>query len=118
MKKTTLLAVCAALLLAGCGGEGASQATPRVLAPLADTPPEIITLYNRSCISCHSSGAAGAPRTGDLAAWETRAEQGMDILLEHTISGYKGMPPMGMCMDCDAEQFVGLIEYMAGRRID
>jgi cytochrome c5 len=25
--------------------------------------------YDQSCTYCHSSGAAGAPKTGDQAAW-------------------------------------------------
>ena len=104
----------AALLLAACG-QSDKAAAP--VAPVADADPAIMELYNRSCISCHTSGAGGAPRTGDVAAWAPRMEQGRELLLDHTIAGYKGMPPMGMCMDCSEEQFVALIEYMAGQEI-
>ncbi len=117
--KTTMYRFCAAalaaLFLVGCGGSENSAAVVPAAAPQA--APEIMALYNRSCISCHSNGAGGAPRTGDTAAWTPRLAQGLDVLLDHTISGYKGMPPMGMCMDCSEDQFIGLIEYMAAKKL-
>jgi cytochrome c5 len=29
------------------------------------------------------------------------------------INGFGGMPPLGMCMDCSAEEFEALIVFMA-----
>ena len=69
--------------------------------------------YNASCTFCHSTGAAGAPKTGDKAAWAPRMEKGMDTLVKNVEEGYKGMPPKGMCNDCTAEDYKALIEYMA-----
>jgi len=74
------------------------------------------TLYNQSCIACHASGAAGAPKKGDAAAWEPRVAQGMDTLLKHTKDGLNAMPPKGMCMDCTDEEFKALITYMSGAK--
>ncbi len=104
--------------LVACGGSdksGAAGPAVQVKPAQVAVAPEVLEIYNRSCISCHSSGAGGAPRTGDLADWEPRVALGMELLLEHTFAGFKGMPPMGMCMDCNEEQFVALIEYMAGQ---
>lgn len=112
MKKLCLGLMLAAL--AGCGG-GNDAAKASGVEKIADADPATMQLYNRSCISCHASGSGGAPRTGDKAAWQPRLQQGMDVLLDHTISGYKGMPPMGMCMDCSPQQFENLINYMAGQ---
>jgi cytochrome c5 len=42
--------------------------------------------------------------------------KGMDTLLDNTINGYKGMPPLGMCMDCGEEEFEALIRFMAGEQ--
>lgn len=36
----------------------------------------------------------------------------MDQLLDSVIDGFGGMPPMGLCMDCDADQFEALIDFM------
>lgn len=78
-------------------------------------PPEQLgRLYLQTCMACHTSAGSGAPQAGDRAAWEPRLQQGMDALLAHTIDGYKGMPPLGSCMDCTEPQFEALIRFMAG----
>lgn len=77
----------------------------------ADRPAE--TLYNQSCIACHASGAAGAPKTGDVKAWEARMAKGMETLLKNTKSGINSMPPKGMCLDCTDAEYTALIELMA-----
>lgn len=69
--------------------------------------------YNKSCVFCHGSGAAGAPVKGDQAAWAPRLEKGMDALLQSTRQGVGGMPPGGMCGDCSDDDYRALIEYMS-----
>ena len=69
--------------------------------------------YKASCTFCHSTGAAGAPKTGDKTAWAPRLEKGMDALLKSSKSGIGAMPPMGMCNTCTDEDFKALIEYMS-----
>ncbi|MCK0536776.1 c-type cytochrome [Alcanivorax quisquiliarum] len=91
MKKMLALS---ALLLAGVAGA------------------DIETRYNQSCVFCHGTGAAGAPVTGDKAAWAPRLEKGMDELVQSTRQGLGGMPPGGMCGDCSDEEYRALIEYM------
>lgn len=105
------------LCLTGCGQQDGGDA-PRGASSSSPADPQIAQLYNRSCRSCHAGGTAGAPRSGDTAAWQPRVDKGLDTLLDHTINGYRGMPPMGMCMDCDADQFVALIEFMAGQELE
>lgn len=73
---------------------------------------EATDLYNKSCIACHANGAAGAPKTGDEAAWKPRLEKGMDTLLLNVKNGIGVMPAKGMCMDCSDEEFKSLIELM------
>ena len=68
--------------------------------------------YNASCVFCHASGAAGAPKTGDEAAWAPRLEKGMETLVKHTREGFNAMPPRGMCGDCSDDEYRALIEYM------
>lgn len=84
------------------------------MAATADRPAE--TLYNQSCISCHRSGTAGAPRTGDVKAWEARMAKGMDTLVANTKKGINAMPPKGMCWDCTDAEYIALIEMMAKAR--
>jgi len=69
--------------------------------------------YNKSCAVCHASGAAGAPKTGDVPAWEPRMGKGMDALVAAVNNGLNAMPPKGMCFDCSDEEYAALIDYMA-----
>jgi cytochrome c5 len=73
----------------------------------------LASVYDRSCKTCHAVAGTGAPLTGDTAGWEPRMDQGMDLLVDHVITGFGSMPPFGFCMDCDAEQFEALIQFMA-----
>ncbi len=69
-------------------------------------------IYNSTCVACHGTGAAGAPKVGDKAAWQPRAAQGIDTLLNHATNGLRAMPPKGTCADCSEEELKGAIEYM------
>ena len=69
--------------------------------------------YNKSCAVCHATGAANAPKTGDVAAWEPRMAKGMDALVASVGNGMNAMPPKGMCFDCSDDDYKALIEYMA-----
>ncbi len=69
--------------------------------------------YNKSCVFCHATGAANAPKTGDAAQWAPRMEKGMDVMVESVQKGLNGMPPTGMCADCSVDDIKALIEYMA-----
>ena len=68
--------------------------------------------YDKSCKVCHATGAAGAPMTGDAAAWAPRLAKGMDALLASVHNGLNAMPPKGMCFDCTDADYTALIEYM------
>jgi hypothetical protein len=50
---------------------------------------------------------------GDKAAWAPRMDKDMSVLVDNVVNGFGGMPPFGLCMDCSAEQFEALIEFMA-----
>ena len=47
------------------------------------------------CNVCHQAGLAGAPKTGDKAAWAPRIAQGMDTLYVSAIKGKNAMPARG-----------------------
>lgn len=69
-------------------------------------------VYQTYCISCHGTGAAGAPKMGDAAAWAPRIAKGIDTLLGSATNGLNAMPPKGLCMDCSEDELKGAIEYM------
>ena len=47
------------------------------------------------CAACHSAGLAGAPKTGDAAAWAPRIAQGYDVLLTSALKGKNAMGAQG-----------------------
>ncbi|MFT5709532.1 MAG: cytochrome c5 [Halioglobus sp.] len=69
--------------------------------------------YSKSCAVCHTSGAAGAPVSHDIAAWAPRMAKGMDALVASVTTGLNAMPPKGMCFDCTADDYKAMIEFMS-----
>jgi mono/diheme cytochrome c family protein len=52
-------------------------------------------VYKQACSACHAVGAAGAPKSGDKAAWAPRIKKGEDALVASAIKGIGNMPPKG-----------------------
>jgi cytochrome c5 len=69
-------------------------------------------LYETACMACHASGAAGAPKVGDKAAWAPRLKKGADVLHANAIKGIGAMPPKGGASASDAE-IKAAVDYMA-----
>jgi cytochrome c5 len=81
-------------------------------APVASGPRSGADVYNTACAACHGTGAAGAPKMGDTAAWGPRINKGLDTLLANAINGINGMPPRGLCMDCSDDELKEAVEHM------
>jgi cytochrome c5 len=60
-------------------------------------------LYKQSCTVCHAAGVAGAPKSGDKAAWAPRIALGIDALTASVIKGKGAMPPKGGSAASDAD---------------
>lgn len=73
----------------------------------------VMDRYSKSCVICHGSGVANAPKMGDAAAWKPRLAKGDDKLLASIKNGLNAMPPKGMCNDCSDAEYKALIHYMA-----
>lgn len=69
-------------------------------------------IYESHCAVCHGTGAAGAPKIGDDAAWAPRVKQGMDVIFQHAINGLNSMPPKGTCMTCSDEEIKAAAQYL------
>lgn len=71
-------------------------------------------LVQAACFACHGTGAAGAPKIGDKAAWAPRIAKGLDGLLKSAIAGLNAMPPRGGSDATDVE-LERAIAYMANQ---
>ena len=69
-------------------------------------------IYASGCAACHDSGAAGAPKLGDVAAWTPRLDKGLEKLFSNAFYGYKGMPAKGMCKKCDKDEISSAVTYL------
>jgi cytochrome c5 len=71
-------------------------------------------VYNAACMACHMTGAAGAPKLGDVAAWTDRLAKGNDALYSSGIDGLPGtgMMAKGGCMNCSDEEVKAAVDYM------
>jgi cytochrome c5 len=101
-----LALACLAVALAGC-----DEAKNEAAAVTLDE--RQATLYEHACKTCHEDPATGAPQTHDTAAWAPRIAKGEDVLLDNIVNGFNGMPPLGQCIECDADDFISLTMFMA-----
>jgi cytochrome c5 len=128
--------VCIALLVVyvantktvGAGSEGQTpEAIAARIKPVADegftlrdanAPRQLqagAAVYKAVCAACHDTGAAGAPKIGDAAAWSARIAQGYQTLVSHAINGIRAMPPKGGNPDLDDIEVARAVVYMANQ---
>jgi cytochrome c5 len=117
IRPNTALLCAMGLLLAACGSGGGSSAPAAAVAPPPPASPAVQKIYDTTCHSCHGTPASGAPQAGDAKAWAPRIAQSKDTVLNHVVNGYKGMPPMGLCMQCSEDDFVAVTEWMSGGKL-
>jgi cytochrome c5 len=84
-------------------------AAPAAAAPAASASATTVAagtgeaLYKQACTVCHAAGVAGAPKSGDKAAWAPRIALGIDALTASVIKGKGAMPPKGGSAASDAD---------------
>jgi len=68
--------------------------------------------YQKACVACHMTGAAGAPKLEDKAAWAPRIAQGTDVLYNSVLKGKGAMPPKGGQMQLSDDEIKAAVDYM------
>ena len=66
------------------------------------------------CAGCHLTGVANAPKNGDTAAWQERADKGLAALTTSVINGLNVMPPRGGSALSDEEIPIA-IQYLMSK---
>lgn len=69
-------------------------------------------IYNAKCVACHTGAIPGAAKLGDVAGWEPAIARGIDVMYSRSISGYRGMPAKGLCLDCTDDEIKAAVDYI------
>ena len=67
------------------------------------------------CISCHGTGAGGAPKIGDNKAWADRAAKGLSSLSKSAMKGIRQMPAHGGNPNLSDTEIERAITYMVNQ---
>jgi cytochrome c5 len=114
--------------LTGAGSDSQSaEAIAARVRPVADegytlkdaNAPKVLlageAVFTANCAACHATGAAGAPKVGDNAAWGARVAQGAETLFKHAVEGIRAMPAKGGNPDLDDVEVARAVVYMANK---
>jgi len=76
-----------------------------------------VDVYKKSCAVCHDKGIAGAPVTGNKAAWAPRIKQGKQALYTIAIKGKPGtaMAAKGGNASLSDADVKAAVDYMIGK---
>ncbi|MBL8303657.1 MAG: cytochrome c5 family protein [Ideonella sp.] len=69
-------------------------------------------VYDKTCMVCHASGVANAPKFGDKAAWAPRIATGKEALLASVVKGKGAMPPKAGASDLSEDDLKAAIDHM------
>ena len=72
-------------------------------------------VFNGACVACHGAGIAGAPKMGDKALWAPRIAQGINVLYEHAIKGFKTMPAKGGQVALSDDEVKAAVDYQVAK---
>jgi cytochrome c5 len=101
-------ALAAAGVKAGSGGTVKTASGPAKAGGAVDGK----ALYQSACTVCHGAGIAGAPKTGDKAAWKARIALGKDALYASAIKGKNAMPAKGGAMSASDAEIKAAVDYL------
>lgn len=94
-------------------GLAACAASPDTVAQNAErTGKEVV---DSVCITCHGTGAHGAPKIGNKKAWAKLASRGLTGLSRNALQGIRQMPPHGGNPSLTDTEIERAITYMVNQ---
>ena len=87
-------------------------AAPAAATPVAAAAVDGKKTYDTICMACHATGAAGAPKLGDKAAWAPRLKAGNDALYASALKGKGAMPAKGGNPALSDAEIKASVDYM------
>ena len=92
----------------------AVPAAGKAAAPPAAGKTEGKKIFETTCVVCHGTGVAGAPKAGDKAAWAPRLKTGMDALYTSALNGKNAMPARGGNNALTDAEVKAAVDYLTG----
>jgi cytochrome c5 len=98
----------------------ATQAPPQPHMTMAAAPSPATgaadgrKIYETTCIACHGTGVANAPKFGDKKAWAPHLMHGVEHLHENALKGIRAMPPRGGNLTLSDAEVRAAVDYMVG----
>jgi len=96
---------------AGSAPAPAAAAQPAAAAGPVDGK----AVYAKTCVACHATGVANAPKLGDKAAWAPRLGVGVDGLMKSVIAGKGAMPPKAGNPGLTDAEIRAAVEYLVSQ---
>jgi cytochrome c5 len=84
-------------------------------APAGKAAPSVADgkkVYESTCINCHGTGVANAPKFGDKKAWAMHLMHGTEHLYENALKGLGAMPPRGGNLTLSDADVKAAVDYM------
>jgi len=100
---------------AAAGSKEPAARKPQAAASAASQKPNGKKVYDTTCMVCHATGVAGAPKLGDKAAWAPHLMHGMDGLLQSALKGKGAMPPKGGNPSLSDDDVRAAVEFMVSQ---
>jgi cytochrome c5 len=69
-------------------------------------------VYESTCIVCHGTGVANAPKFGDKKAWAPHLMHGVEQLYGNALKGVNAMPPRGGNATLSDAEVEAAVDYM------
>ena len=87
----------------------------KAVAKTDGKPRSAEAIYNGICKACHETGVAGAPKTGDKAAWGLRIVTGTAAMLKSVIGGKNAMPPRAGDASLSDDELKAAVVFLADK---
>lgn len=69
-------------------------------------------VYEKTCVACHATGVANAPKFGDKANWGPRVATGKAMLVTSVKNGKGAMPPKAGNAALSDDDLAAAVDFM------
>jgi cytochrome c5 len=111
------IAPVAKFVMAGSAKGSAEPAQASAIVQVKDRDGQQV--YQASCVACHGTGIAGAPKVGDKGQWATRLLAGTEVLYRNALVGTQGpagvMPAKGGNPSLSDKDVKAAVDFMVAK---